>query len=56
MTIHNHPENLRPAPGGPVRHHLRLPLPDIEDADISQHFQRAYEFMEEGRQKGEGGS
>ncbi|KIZ07690.1 MAP kinase phosphatase 5 [Monoraphidium neglectum] len=44
-TIHNHPENLVVPPG--IKQ-LRLELPDVEGADISQHFNPAYEFLSEG--------
>ncbi|GBF91494.1 MAP kinase phosphatase [Raphidocelis subcapitata] len=46
VSIHNHPENLKPRAG--VRH-LKLELPDVETADISAHFNAAYEFIDEGR-------
>ncbi|KAG2450344.1 hypothetical protein HYH02_004849 [Chlamydomonas schloesseri] len=48
LTIHNHPENLRPPPG--IKH-LRQQLPDIEDADISAYFSEAFDFIDEGRER-----
>ncbi|KXZ47911.1 hypothetical protein GPECTOR_32g524 [Gonium pectorale] len=50
LTIHNHPEKLRPPPG--VRH-LRQELPDIEDADIAGCFAEAFDFIDEAREKGQ---
>ncbi|GAX75987.1 hypothetical protein CEUSTIGMA_g3430.t1 [Chlamydomonas eustigma] len=51
ITIHNHPENLK-LPGKFKQ--LRLELPDVESADISQYFNQVYEFVEEGRAQAEG--
>eukprot|EP00198_Chlamydomonas_reinhardtii_P011653 XP_001700990.1 MAP kinase phosphatase 5 [Chlamydomonas reinhardtii] len=48
LTIHNHPENLRPPAG--IKH-LRQQLPDIEDADISAYFSEAFDFIDEGRER-----
>ncbi|GFR47235.1 hypothetical protein Agub_g8919, partial [Astrephomene gubernaculifera] len=50
LTIHNHPENLRPPPHIT---HLRQQLPDVEGADISALFAQAFDFMEEGRERGQ---
>ncbi|GIL44377.1 hypothetical protein Vafri_1861 [Volvox africanus] len=50
LTIHNHPENLRPPPH--IRH-LKQELPDVEDADISSLFSQAYDFIDEGRERGQ---
>ncbi|KAG2482605.1 hypothetical protein HYH03_018489 [Edaphochlamys debaryana] len=50
LTIHNHPENLRLAPG---LRHLRFSVPDIEDVDISQYFSEAFDFIDEARDKGQ---
>ncbi|GLC33296.1 hypothetical protein PLESTB_000349500 [Pleodorina starrii] len=50
LTIHNHPENLRP----PLHiRHLRQQLPDVEEANISELFAPAYEFIDEGRERGQ---
>lgn len=48
LTIHNNPEDLTLAPG--VKH-LRQVLADTDSADISQYFNAAYEFINEGVQK-----
>ncbi|EFJ44730.1 MAP kinase phosphatase 5 [Volvox carteri f. nagariensis] len=50
LTIHNHPERLRPPAN--IRH-LRQQLPDVEDANISELFSQAYDFMDEGRERGQ---
>uniref|UniRef100_A0A061S0J9 protein-tyrosine-phosphatase n=2 Tax=Tetraselmis sp. GSL018 TaxID=582737 RepID=A0A061S0J9_9CHLO len=49
LTIHNHPENLRPPHG--VRH-LKIEAPDVESFDISKHFSESYDFIEEARRRG----
>lgn len=46
VTIHNHPERTT-FPG--EYKHLRIELPDIETADISQHFNSVYKVIEEAR-------
>jgi len=46
LTIHNHPDNLRP---GPRIKHLKIEAPDVESHDISQHFVRSFDFIEEAR-------
>lgn len=48
LTIHNNPEDLTLAPG---LKHLRQVLADTDSADISQYFNAAYEFINEGVQK-----
>lgn len=49
MTVHNHPSNLKPPAN--IKH-LKVEMPDVETADISQHLQAAYEFIEAARERG----
>ena len=51
ITIHNNPENMKL----PKRFkQLRLQLADVDTQDVSQFFDTAYQFIEEGRGAGEG--
>lgn len=49
ITVHNHPDNLKP-PGG--IQHLKFELPDVESADIAACFQPAFECIEGARAAG----
>ena len=46
ITIHNNPENLKV----PNKYkHTQIPMADVDTEDISQHFNRTYEIIEEAR-------
>ena len=51
ITIHNNPENLKPAKGFG---HLQIQLADLDTENISKHFSSSFDFIEQARSKGEG--
>ena len=53
ITIHNNPENLKPAKGFG---HLQIQLADLDTENISKHFSSSFDFIEQARSKGEGKS
>ena len=53
ITIHNNPENLKPAKGFG---HLQIQLADLDTETISKHFSSSFDFIEQARSKGEGES
>ncbi len=53
ITIHNNPENLKPAKGF---RHLQIQLADLDTENISKHFSSSFDFIEQARSKGEGKS
>eukprot|EP00879_Flechtneria_rotunda_P027734 GHRR01029724.1.p1 GENE.GHRR01029724.1~~GHRR01029724.1.p1 ORF type:complete len:223 (+),score=59.61 GHRR01029724.1:1121-1789(+) len=51
VTVHNHPDRLEVPPG--VKH-FKIELPDVENADISTHFNVVYEFLADAERLNQG--